>query len=434
MSYFDTFMKRVNRYGSNPQERIQGKREHDFKIFMNKSPNLVRAWNNKVEGDSYKAVLQTKEYDQDEVTDYLLVPLDNEIPMGTIIYTSDSRHKNVEYEGKIQNFLIDGEVYSARRWINYAVDPYTSTGYNRYTIVELESEISWVDEGIKYTAFAHATGGGSGARDKNINLKFRMQFSEAGVYLPNKRYSVVMPTHPNIKKNMKVTLGGETWRITGFDNISVKGVSYVTLEETLTDKKEDIPVANYRELENWTVTTSLGDTPTLANGTDFEIYFYYKNKEVSPSFRIECLENIEKTETPLFSTQIIGNKIKFIANINKTPISTFLAIYMGNWDKEDYLKIPITIVSPSQVYTSVITGAKEIYVGETSIFNLRNIDDYNFNALKLENDSAKIVEKNLIERTITIQGTSIGKNRLYTPSGIYSYSFEVLSMWLGGDD
>jgi hypothetical protein len=244
MGYYDNYLKRVNRYGNTLQERIQGKREHDFEVFMKKSPNQVRAWNNEKENEAYSAILQTKEYDQDEVVDYLLVSLDKEIPMGTIIYTKDSRHKEVIYEDKI---------YSARRWINYAVDPYTSAGYNRYTVVELESELSWVDKGIKYTAFAHATGGGSGARDKNINLKFRMQFSEAGVYLPNKRYSIIMPTHPNIKKNMKITLGGETWKVTGFDNISVKGVSYITLEETFQDEREDIPVANYSELKNWTI-------------------------------------------------------------------------------------------------------------------------------------------------------------------------------------
>ena len=267
MSYFDIYRKRVNRYGNNLQERIQGKKEHDFEVFMNKSPNQVTAWDDDLtEAQAYKAVLQTKEYDQDEVVDYLLVPLGREIPMGTIIYTKDTRHKTVTYEDK---------TYSARRWINYAIDPYTSTGYNRYTVVELESELSWVLDGIKYTSFAHATGGGSGARDKNLNLKFKTQFSEAGVYLPNKRYSIVMPTHPALKKNMKITLGRETWRVTGFDNISVKGVSYVTLEETLTDEREDIPIANYYELKHWTVTTSLGDNFTVSNGNNFEIYFFY---------------------------------------------------------------------------------------------------------------------------------------------------------------
>ena len=162
--------------------------------------------------------------------------------MGTVIYTKDTRHTSVLYEDKN---------YEERRWINYSIDPYTSTGYNRYTVVELESELSWVLDGVRYSSYAHATGGGSGARDKNINLKFNVQFSEAGVYLPNKRYSIIMPTHSKLKKNMKITLGGETWRVTGFDSISVKGVSYVTLEETLTDQKEDIPVANGYQLKKW---------------------------------------------------------------------------------------------------------------------------------------------------------------------------------------
>ena len=437
MSYYDAYAKRINRYGTNPQERVQGKREHDFEVFMSKSPNQVSAWNNLVEGEPYNAVLQTKEYDQDEVVDYLLVPLDTEIPMGTIIYTSDSRHKDVEYENKKQLFTVivnnKETVYSARRWINYAIDPYTSSGYNRYTVVELESELSWVDDGIKYTSFAHATGGGSGARDKNINLKFRMQFLEAGVYLPNKRYSIVMPTNENLKKNMKVTLGGETWRVTGFDNISVKGVSYVTLEETLTDQKEDIPIANYNEINNWNITTSLGKSPTLAHGTEFEIYFYYNNKKVTPKFTIKCLDFLQDNKTPLFSTEIKGNKIKFLSNTRETLIDSFLAVYIGNWDDNDYLKIPIRIVSASQVQTSVIIGAKDIYVGETSVFTVKNIDDNAFSDLKLVNDSAEIVEKNYIERTIKIKGKQMGENKLYTPSGIYSYNFNVLSMWLGGN-
>lgn len=425
MSYFEIYRKRVNRYGNNLQERIQGKKEHDFEVFMSKSPNQVTAWDDDLtEINAYKAVLQTKEYDQDEVVDYLLVPLDREIPMGTIIYTKDARHKTVTYENK---------VYSARRWINYAIDPYTSTGYNRYTVVELESELSWVLDGIKYTSFAHATGGGSGARDKNINLKFKTQFSEAGVYLPNKRYSIVMPTHESLKKNMKITLGGETWRVAGFDNISVKGVSYVTLEETLTDEREDIPIAHYSDLKNWTVTTSLGDDFTISNGTVFDLFFFYKNQEILPKFTIKCLDFLEDGITPLFSTQVEDNKVKFIANTSKTLIRTYLAVYIEGWTDEDYIKVPCIIVSPSQVRTDAILGAKEIYVGETSTFIIKGANDTDFANLRLDNNTAKIIERNVNERTITIQGISIGKNRLYSTTGLFSYPFDVLSMWLGGN-
>jgi hypothetical protein len=424
MNYFDTYLKRVNRYGNNLQERIQGKKEHDFEVFMQKSPNLVRARNGE-EGEYYNAVLQTKEYDQDEVVDYLLVPLAKKIPMGTIIYTEDSRHKEVTYEDKL---------YSARRWINYAIDPYTNTGYNRYTVVELESELSWVIDGIKYTSFAHATGGGSGARDKNINLKFRVQFSESGVYLPNKRYSIVMPTHPALKKNMKITLGGETWRVAGFDNISVKGVSYVTLEETLQDEREDIPIANYSELKNWTVTTSLGDDITVAHGTSFDIHFFYKNEEKMPKFTIKCLEFKEDGVTPLFSTETKENRVTFYSNVKNTPLATYFAIYIDGWDEEDYIKLPIIIVSASQVKTSVIVGADKLYVGETATFTVNGANDQDFASVVLENNkTAKIISKDSAARTITVEGLSIGKNRLYTPTGVFSHSFEILSMWLGGN-
>ena len=426
MSYFDIYRKRVNRYGDNLQERIQGKKEHDFEVFMSKSPNQVTAWDDDLtEAKAYKAVLQTKEYDQDEVVDYLLVPLDREIPMGTIIYTKDARHKTITYEDK---------VYSARRWINYAIDPYTSTGYNRYTVVELESELSWVLDGIKYTSFAHATGGGSGARDKNINLKFKTQFSEAGVYLPNKRYSIVMPTNEHLKKNMKVTLGDETWKVTGFDKISVKGVSYVTLEETLKDAVDDNEIANYSQLKDWTVTTSLGDEVTVAHGTNFNMYFYYKNIEKMPKFTIKCLEFKEDGITPLFSTEIKENRVTFYSNVKNTPISTFFAVYVDGWDEKDYIKLPITIVSGSQVKTSVIVGTDKVFVGETATFTINGANDKDFADIILENTkTAKIISKDSATRTIIVKGTSIGKNKLYTPESVFSHSFEVLSMWLGGN-
>ena len=427
MSYFDIYRKRVNRYGNNLQERIQGKKEHDFEVFMSKSPNQVTAWDDDLtEAKAYKAVLQTKEYDQDEVVDYLLVPLDREIPMGTIIYTKDARHKTITYEDK---------VYSARRWINYAIDPYTSTGYNRYTVVELESELSWVLDGIKYTSFAHATGGGSGARDKNINLKFKTQFSEAGVYLPNKRYSIVMPTNEHLKKNMKVTLGGETWRVAGFDSISVKGVSYVTLEETLTDEREDIPVANHSELKNWTIITSKGDNFTVKNGEEVELQFFYKNKKIIPKFTINCSENIaiQTREVTSSEENSLPQIFATFSTQSSLPVSAIMRVYIEGWEGNDYIPVPFSMVAPEAVKTSVIVGQKEFYVGDTVTFIVKNIEDGTFNSLVLENNNAKIIEKDSAARTIKVKGMAIGKNRLYSPNGAFSHSFEILSMWLGGN-
>ena len=421
MSYFDVYLKRVNRYGNNLQERIQGKKEHDFEVFMSKSPNKVTAWNNEIglKEDGYSAVLQTKEYDQDEVVDYLLVPLKQEIAMGTIIYTFNKRHDNIEYEDKKNP--------GYRRWINYAIDPYTSTGYNRYTVVELESEISWVADGIKYTSFAHATGGGSGARDKNINLKFKVQFSEAGVYLPNKRYSIVMPTNKHLKKNMKVTLGGETWRVAGFDNISVKGVSYVTLEETLTDEREDIPIANHSELKNWAITTSLGkDFVIPITATTLDLIFYYKN-EIVEDVSFSVLENDD------YFAEINGKSVTITAktrNLSKTS----LKIIIGSWTEEDFIEIPFSFGSVSGL-ESAILGADIIYMGEVKEYIITNTSQEETDLIKLSNNYAKIVSKTFDEQnnqtTLKIEGIKIGTVTL--EMGDYKFPIKVQSAWLGGN-
>lgn len=440
MSYFDVYTKRINRYGTNLQERVQGKREHDFEVFMKRSPNLVRARNGEDE-NVYKAVLQTKEYDQDEVTDYLLVPLNNKIEMGTIIYTADPRHDDVDYEGTRHYIMDDGVVHSARRWINYAVDPYTSAGYNRYTVVELESELLWVDEGIKYSSFAHAVGGGSGARDKNINLKFNTQFSEAGVYLPNKRYSIVMPTHPHLKKNMKITLGGETWRVTGFDSISVKGVSYVTLEETLTDKKEDLPIANADQFDKWTFSTSRGDNFNVRTGSliDVELFFYYNGERKIVDFEIleskDCSYSKTKEQTVTIDTT------------NHFTGKTVMQVFVKDIGENGRL-FETTFFSDTYIKSSFsVEGSNEIYVGQTETFILRNVVSMDW--ISLQNSTASIIRP--IEEgrddygtyfIVKIKGNKIGKNKIIieNPSSTGSsldndeFNFEVKSMWLGGNE
>lgn len=421
MSYFDVYLKRVNRYGNNLQERIQGKKEHDFEVFMSKSPNKVTAWNNRIglEEDGYSAVLQTKEYDQDEVVDYLLVPLEQEIAMGTIIYTFNKRHDNIEYEDKKNP--------GYRRWINYAIDPYTSTGYNRYTVVELESELSWVVDGIKYTSFAHATGGGSGARDKNINLKFKVQFSEAGAYLPNKRYSIVMPTNKHLKKNMKVTLGGETWRVAGFDNISVKGVSYVTLEETLTDEREDIPIANHSELKNWAITTSLGkDFVIPITATTLDLIFYYKN-EIVEDVSFSVLENED------YFAEINGKSVTITAKTRNLGKSS-LKIIIGSWTEGDFIEIPFSFGSVSGL-ESAILGADIIYMGEVKEYIITNTSQEETDLIKLSDNYAKIISKTFDEQnnqtTLKIEGIKIGTVTI--EMGDYKFPIKVQSAWLGGN-
>lgn len=419
MGYFETYLKRVNRYGDNIQERIQNKRAHDFLTFMNKSVNLVRARNGE-STEYYDAVLETKDYDQDEIIDYLLVPLDTIIPMGTIIHTLDNRHYNAIDDKKIPREI---------NWINYAIDPYTTTGYNRYTIVELESEMSWVFSGIRYTSLVHATGGGSGARDKNINLKFKTQFSEAGVYLPNKRYSVIMPYNEHLKKNIKVSLGGETWRVAGFDNISVKGVSYVTLEEYVKDEQDDVPIANYNQLKNWNITTNLGTNFTVQRlkETSFDLIFYYNNILQTPKFKILPSE--------LYTFSIQENVVTI--NPNTTYLgAAALKIVIEGWQDNDYIELPFQINSVSGEELNII-GPNKIYMDNIIDYTIRDIDEDKISTISLSNQNAQILnidyDKEQFKAILTLKAVSIGKTSILIGED-YDFSIEICSLWLGGVD
>ena len=78
----DIYLKRLNRFGTDYQSRIQGQREKEFENLLLKSPNRVSFLFNEEE-----TVGLLKRYKQDETRtlQYLLVRVDTNIPGGTIL-------------------------------------------------------------------------------------------------------------------------------------------------------------------------------------------------------------------------------------------------------------------------------------------------------------------------------------------------------------
>ena len=187
MTYFeDVYLKRINRFGKNIQERIQGKKEYDFNFFKEKSPNKVNVYeNNNLISDG---VLQNKTNSEKEVIDYLLVDKDIDFPDGTILETEQ---------------FVD---LKKQKWLIFHLDEYVSIGYNRYQLVELDRTIEWIDDGIIYSEDVHFTGSGANLRDKSITSKFTIQYNLAAIYLPNKILNLIMRTNPNFKKGTRLLI------------------------------------------------------------------------------------------------------------------------------------------------------------------------------------------------------------------------------------
>ena len=82
MSYFDIFKKRVNRYGTDYQSRIQGEREKAFDLYLVKSIYRVDFYfNNILTAGSFERYKQ----DETQTLHYLLTKTDVNIPNGTIL-------------------------------------------------------------------------------------------------------------------------------------------------------------------------------------------------------------------------------------------------------------------------------------------------------------------------------------------------------------
>ena len=79
MSYFDTYMRRLNNDGKSYQERLQKKRERLFEKQLDKSIYKVS-----FEIDNEKFIGELTPYKQDETKtlQYLLTPLDTKIRAG----------------------------------------------------------------------------------------------------------------------------------------------------------------------------------------------------------------------------------------------------------------------------------------------------------------------------------------------------------------
>lgn len=405
MSYYDIYYNRINKYGNSMQERIQNKREADFLTFMSKSPNKVSVFEDNAAA-SYDGVLETKTYDEDEVINYLLVPTNKTISFGSVLETQDIRHSNRQV------------------WINLAVDPYATTGYNRYTLVELESMIYWVYEGVPYSCRAHATGGGSGARDKNVNLKFNTQFSESGVFLPNKRFSIIIPTNSAIKKGTKITLGGETWKVSGFDSISIQGVSYLTMEEALFDE-EDYPYANHDDLYNWNIESTLGSSFELQtnSSTPVEFLVYYNSEQKA--------QDVEVTLPSAAAGYLSYNNGIFTTG--ESEYSTTISVKVPDVN-ESLTEFSVTVSSLSEEGPSISAPKNAKVTLETSCQIYGGVEDMVASSLNGYFDVVELTQEEGSLYNLIIRGRKIGNDKIVLKKNnavLCEKDIAIVSLWMG---
>lgn len=209
-SYYDIYLKRLNRYGNDYQTRTQNKRERDFENYLLKSVYRIEfEYDTKINPATFERYKQ----DETETLHYLLTRVDVNIPNGTVLMLPNK----------------DDEL---KPWMVYYLEAIKASGYNRYVVLKMTHFLNWKDrEGNSRSSWAYMYG----QEDNMLKDELQSRSRSDARYTENLKGSFfVLPTNEYLRKDDYLEVGEgalkEGYRVTGYDINSTPGVEYVTVD------------------------------------------------------------------------------------------------------------------------------------------------------------------------------------------------------------
>ena len=210
MKYYDIYLQRLNRYGTDYQSRLQRKREIGFDYYLAKSVYKIEfEWDNETHIGSFEKYKQ----DETQTLHYLLTHVDVNIPNGTILNLPDK----------------DDEL---KPWLVYYLERIKASGYNRYIMLRMSHFLTWTArDGSTQTSWAYMYGQEDNMLKDELKSRSRMDT----LYTENLKTSFfIMPRNQYVRKDDYFIIGEkpfqEYFRVTGYDIQSSEGVEYVTVD------------------------------------------------------------------------------------------------------------------------------------------------------------------------------------------------------------
>ena len=209
-SYYDIYLKRLNRYGNDYQTRTQNKRERDFENYLLKSVYRIEfEYDTKINPATFERYKQ----DETETLHYLLTRVDVNIPNGTVLMLPNK----------------DDEL---KPWMVYYLEAIKASGYNRYVVLKMTHFLNWKDrEGNSRSSWAYMYG----QEDNMLKDELQSRSRSDARYTENLKDSFfVLPTNEYLRKDDYLEVGQdalkEGYKVTGYDIQSTPGVEYVTVD------------------------------------------------------------------------------------------------------------------------------------------------------------------------------------------------------------
>lgn len=198
MKYFDIYRKRVNQFGENDKDRVNNQRKQSFSIILSRSPNKVDFT---IEQTSYDGILEENRQDEKKIIFNLHVIVGTPLSSGMVLSINSAN------------------------WIVMRKEFKEGKGYDSYLITKLTHQFT-----ISSSSFYGALFGPTSAF---IIDSFGFEKGTSGLKRENtEQFHIIMKTDPKIKKDAYITISGESFIITGYDSITVPGVSYVSMVQS----------------------------------------------------------------------------------------------------------------------------------------------------------------------------------------------------------
>ena len=226
MSYYeDVYLKRLNRYGTDYQSRVQAQREREFEGKLLKSVYRVEF---EYDNETHPATLERYKQDETELMQYLLTRVSLNLPNGTILMIPD---KDLEL----------------RPWMVFWMESIKASGYNRYIVLKMTHYITWRDRNKnEQKTWCYFHGSGDSAIKETIKASGAVYVEDSNV-----RFAV-MPVNENLRKDDYIEIGEgglkEGYRVTGYDIHSTQGVEYVSLDPMYI--RDDTPTPEKTDKDN----------------------------------------------------------------------------------------------------------------------------------------------------------------------------------------
>ena len=208
--YHEVYLKRVNRFGTDYQSRIQRKREENFKTQLAASVYRIEF---EYDGELQEGELVRKSQSETKTIQYLLTDIHLDMPHGTVLMLPDKK----------------GDL---NPWLIYYLEVIEASGYNRYLVLRLTHKLTWVDrEGNEQTAWGYMYGQEDNMLKDELRSRSRMDtlYTE-----PLKMSFFIIPTNDKLRKDdyLEVNTSNilEAYVVTGYDIQSNPGVEFVTVD------------------------------------------------------------------------------------------------------------------------------------------------------------------------------------------------------------